>query len=202
VSPMDQERQSERSGAALGVNVLHARHAVMTVSGVLGAKDCDALIGFAEAIGFTAAPITTAFGPVMAPDIRDNTRVMIDDPARAAELWRILAPVVPVRIGDWTSVGLNERLRFYRYDRTQRFAWHRDGAFVRNGMERSQLTVLLYLNADFEGGATEIDVDEPINVKPERGSALLFVHHLRHQGAPITRGRKYVLRTDVMYRHD
>jgi hypothetical protein len=28
---------------------------------------------------------------------------------------------------------------------------------------------------------------------------LLFVHERKHEGAPVTSGRKYVLRTDVMY---
>jgi hypothetical protein len=32
--------------------------------------------------------------------------------------------------------------------------------------------------------------------------ALVFEHPVRHQGAPVTAGRKYVLRTDVMYRQN
>lgn len=39
-----------------------------------------------------------------------------------------------------------------------------------------------------------------IRVKPERGKALLFYRYLLHEGAPVAAGRKYVLRTDVMYR--
>jgi hypothetical protein len=34
----------------------------------------------------------------------------------------------------------------------------------------------------------------------ETGKALFFEHDVRHQGAPVERGRRYVLRTDVMYR--
>jgi hypothetical protein len=30
--------------------------------------------------------------------------------------------------------------------------------------------------------------------------ALVFVHRILHRGAPVTTGRKYVLRSDVMYR--
>ena len=37
-------------------------------------------------------------------------------------------------------------------------------------------------------------------IKPKTGLALFFIHHFRHKGQPVTRGRKYVLRTDVMYR--
>ena len=35
---------------------------------------------------------------------------------------------------------------------------------------------------------------------PERGKALVFYHRQLHEGMPVVRGRKYVLRTDVMYR--
>jgi len=37
---------------------------------------------------------------------------------------------------------------------------------------------------------------------PERGKALVFYHRQVHEGTPVVRGRKYVLRTDVMYRHE
>jgi hypothetical protein len=38
-----------------------------------------------------------------------------------------------------------------------------------------------------------------LEIKPERGMALVFVHRQLHEGAPVVQGRKYVLRTDVMY---
>ena len=36
-------------------------------------------------------------------------------------------------------------------------------------------------------------------VLPRTGSALIFTHPVLHEGCEVTRGRKYVLRTDVMY---
>jgi hypothetical protein len=38
-----------------------------------------------------------------------------------------------------------------------------------------------------------------IDVKPERGMALLFKHEVLPEGATVNAGRKYVLRTDVMF---
>jgi predicted 2-oxoglutarate/Fe(II)-dependent dioxygenase YbiX len=105
---------------------------------------------------------------------------------------------MPPTLAASAPVGLNERLRFYRYEPGQRFRWHRDGSYARDRDERSLLTVLLYLNDDFSGGATEFEAGP--RVTPEAGCALVFAHGLRHQGAPVIRGRKYVLRTDVMYR--
>ncbi len=37
-------------------------------------------------------------------------------------------------------------------------------------------------------------------VKPECGKALVFFHRQLHEGAAVIRGRKYVLRSDIMYR--
>ncbi|HEU4538934.1 MAG TPA: 2OG-Fe(II) oxygenase, partial [Polyangiaceae bacterium] len=126
-----------------------------------------------------------------------NTRVMVDDGARAAELWARVSRAVPARLRGWRAVGLNERFRFYRYEAGQCFRWHRDGAFERPSGERSRLTLMVYLNDDFEGGETEFEGG--LRVRPRRGAALVFVHPVRHQGAAVVRGRKYVLRSDVMF---
>jgi predicted 2-oxoglutarate/Fe(II)-dependent dioxygenase YbiX len=137
----------------------------------------------------------------MRPEVRNNTRVMLDDRQRAEALWDRVAPFAPARRGRFEAVGLNERFRFYRYEPGQYFRWHYDGAFHRSPAERSLITAMLYLNEGFEGGDTEFDLGEgPLSITPGRGLLLLFDHDLRHQGAPVRRGRKYVLRSDVMYR--
>jgi len=50
-----------------------------------------------------------------------------------------------------------------------------------------------------EGGATNF---KDISIKPETGMALIFKHELLHEGAKVTAGLKYVLRSDVMYRRN
>ena len=61
---------------------------------------------------------------------------------------------VPKSIGNWCASGVNERLRFYRYEIGQQFDWHYDGAFERPDGECGKLTFMIYLNDDFEGGQT------------------------------------------------
>lgn len=174
---------------------------ILTIKGLFSAGECDDLVRLAEGIGFDAAPVTTGRGFVLMPDVRNNTRVMLDDVPRAAALWTRMGRFASARRDGLQTVGLNERFRFYRYEPGQFFRWHRDGAFVRSEDERSLFTAMVYLNDTFEGGSTDFDLDdEPVRVRPERGMVLLFDHRLRHQGAPVVRGRKYVLRTDVMYR--
>ncbi len=181
---------------------------VLLVRDLLTPEECADFIRLTERIGYGAAPITTAGGPVMATDVRNNDRVMFDDPARAAGLWDRLKPFVPPLDG-CPAVGLNERLRFYRYDLAETFRPHTDGYFARN-RDRSKLTLLIYLSGGCEGGETVIyfqEGDSPampdgaeLRVAPEPGKALFFRHELLHEGAPVRGGRKYVLRSDVMYR--
>lgn len=101
---------------------------------------------------------------------------------------------------------MNERLRLYRYDVGQKFDWHLDGSFERPTGERSFFTFMVYLNDDFEGGTTSftnvqsrISTGDMLRVTPKTGMALLFHHPILHRGDPVVAGRKYVLRTDVMY---
>lgn len=177
----------------------HAAPMVWTLPGVLTPHECRDLVARIEAAGCVPAPITTRAGFVMRPDIRNNTRVVIDDQALADDLFARIAAEVPPVISGCEATCANERFRCYRYAKGQRFAPHYDGAFVRNAVERSRLTFMIYLNDDFEGGTTNfVDLDRCI--EPRTGTALLFQHRLLHEGSEVTSGVKYVLRSDVMYR--
>jgi hypothetical protein len=178
---------------------------VFVLDDFLSPGECDHFIARAEQAGFDEAPITTARGAVMRKDVRDNHRAMLDDPALAEQLFERARPLLPADLlnGRWRLVGFNERWRYYRYDPGEKFAPHYDGSFARSENEKSQLTFMIYLNEGFTGGQTNFyfQRDEPaLSVQPARGRALVFVHWKLHEGAPVLVGRKYVLRTDVMYR--
>jgi hypothetical protein len=174
---------------------------IFVIRGFLSPEECAQHIALSEARGYEDAPITTGRGFVMRKDVRDNARVMVDDPTLAAALWERAREFVPSEWFGWRAVGLNERFRYYRYNVNQRFAAHTDGYFERDNGERSHFTFMVYLNEGFEGGATNFYLSRlPLRVVPETGLALVFFHRQLHEGAPVERGRKYVLRTDVMYR--
>ena len=172
---------------------------VFTVRDVLSAGECGTLVERIEALGPSAAPITTSRGFVMRPDIRNNERVIFDDLELARTLFTRVAPAIPTQMCGMRAVGANERFRCYRYTRGQRFAPHYDGAFVRDECERSLLTLMVYLNEGFTGGTTAF-LDEGIAVTPRTGMALLFQHAQLHEGAEVHSGTKYALRSDVMFR--
>jgi len=176
-----------------------AQPLVFEVPEVLAAAACARQIARIEALGPEVAPVTTHRGPVMRPDIRNNLRVVVDDEVLARELFETIEHALPPVLCGMRPVGVNERFRCYRYDPSQRFAPHYDGAFVRDAREQSLLTFMVYLNEGFDGGRTDFHHYD-VSVVPRTGRALLFQHHLLHEGCVVTRGTKYVLRSDVMYR--
>ena len=98
--------------------------------------------------------------------------------------------------GSWPGAGLDART----------------GAFLMDahGDRRSRLTFLMYLNDDFDGGATTFYVPSAgaaglraYGVQPRIGTVLCFpqgnLASLVHEGSAVTRGFKCVIRTDVLY---
>lgn len=173
---------------------------IWTVNNFLSAEECAEWIEFAENLGFDKAPINVGFGAEKVIDnIRNNQRAMIDDTIRANYLWEKSKEFVPNKFNNHTAVGLNERLRFYRYEPSQKFSWHSDGSFSRPNGERSLLTFMIYLNEDFLGGETVFSSLEKTEIVPKTGLMLVFKHEIFHQGSVVRKGRKYVLRSDVMF---
>ncbi|MCW8132952.1 MAG: 2OG-Fe(II) oxygenase [Planctomycetota bacterium] len=183
--------------------------AIRYVPGALRPDECAALIGLGETAGFAPAPIEGAqelARGFRVSDGRDNARAAFEDAEIAERIWTRVAGQARELGAEAApgaeATGLNERLRLYRYDEGQRFPPHADGYYVRPG-ERSLLTLLLYLNEGYEGGetcfaATEFEAAQAF--VPRTGAALIFPHERWHEGRPVLKGRKYVLRTDVMFR--
>mmetsp|Transcript_39666 Transcript_39666/g.95834 ORF Transcript_39666/g.95834 Transcript_39666/m.95834 type:complete len:228 (-) Transcript_39666:51-734(-) len=93
----------------------------------------------------------------------------------------------------------------------QRYKYDTDAS----GDTRSFLTFLIYLNDGFEGGATRFYQSSSSSnessggmvaqgVQPKKGCILVFPQgntaSLLHEGSAVTKGTKYVVRTDVLYR--
>ncbi len=176
---------------------LHGEN-IFVIHDLLSPEECAGLIARSEALGYEAA----AVGGELLPQFRNNARAFLEDAALAADLWRRAVSFVPRERDGQVACGLHERFRFYRYEAAEQFGAHYDGS-VRRGVEESKLTFMVYLSDVTEGGATlfyrpgrVIDFE----VRPGCGKALIFEHLRLHEGAAVVQGRKYVLRTDVMYR--
>ncbi|MES2459440.1 MAG: 2OG-Fe(II) oxygenase [Armatimonadota bacterium] len=183
---------------------------IFTVADIFTDENCRELIAKGEALGFEAATVQLSSGPKMMTNVRNNDRVTFDDFDFADEIWQRIKGTIPAEIDGWEAVRLNERFRFYRYDPEQRFKRHKDGIVVLPSGEESRLSFLIYLNDGYEGGETIFSdhrfengetITDTIKVSPKTGMGLFFAHQRWHEGAPVVRGRKYLLRTDVIYKH-
>ena len=85
-----------------------------------------------------------------------------------------------------------------------------DGRYVQESGpckgDTSFMTVMIYLNTPARGGETNFlnsrDESQISQVKPRSGLALVFDHHLLHEGARLDVGVKYAIRTDIMFRKE
>lgn len=206
-----------------------------TLDNVFTPDECKTFIALTEATGYGQALVNVGGGrQQLMEDVRNNTRCMIDDPIVAQIIFERIAPFLPASYDSPNGhrsapvpcalTCLNERLRFLKYTRGQKFAPHNDGTYVRpytaeNPVpERSFVTVQLYLNdgggKDFEGGSTAFlnpsqrflredevsnDPADIVHCEPRVGRVLCFQHNLLHQGSEVTAGTKYCLRTDAMF---
>ena len=171
------------------------------LSNILSPERCKQLIEMSESVGYEAAPVTTKDGPVMMPDYRSNERVIHFSKELAEEIYNLLEDEFP-SIQWLKHTSLNEMFRFYKYQEGHFFNQHRDGAYVDSKGQSSKVTLLIYLNEGYEGGETAYvnDNRQWINVKPETGKIFMFHHKVLHRSNVLSKGTKYVIRTDVMYK--
>ncbi|CAJ1960076.1 unnamed protein product [Cylindrotheca closterium] len=194
---------------------IHADKSCFVINHVLSPNECTGTIARAENAGFRQALVNVGGGEMLMEDYRNSDRCIIDDHTFAKTVFERIKGMLPETIEGmdrctWKLKGLNERMRILRYGEGNFFAEHRDGAYGRNRNEQSFLTIMIYLNdgnKDFVGGATNFIASprgERIHriiseVVPRTGMVLVFDHRLMHEGARLFSGKKYAIRTDVMY---
>lgn len=97
-----------------------------------------------------------------------------------------------------TDVNQGESLTLLRYRPGQQFRLHSD--VLANTRNQRVATVLVYLNAGFEGGRTMFPAHQ-LEIEPQPGDAILFRNvdpqgvpdtTMRHSGEPVVRGTKWL----------
>ena len=186
---------------------------------LLSADECERLVELTETIGYLEDAAVS-----LPRSIRHNdSATWVADDRTMEILWQRAAPFIDGRddFAGKAAVGLNARLRFYRYGPGDFFGPHTDGSWpgsrivdgelLDNAFDDrwSQLTFLLFLTDDFEGGATRfhvnpLDHQDCIDLRTPRGGALCFPHgmhplHCVHASTPIESGSKYIIRSDVLF---
>ena len=155
---------------------------------------------------------------------RSSSRLIVVDDRLGRTLWRrlkfahkltkLVRNTRPLGFhvqGDWKLSGVNPAMRINKYDADDFFAAHKDAQYAPNGDERSLLSLLIYLNDDYQAGETKfyfpkvqpsielkgLSMKEEIHahqgldrgyecicVQPRKGHAVLFTHHLLHEAMP------------------
>ena len=189
---------------------------VFQLHNVLSPAECRQFRLITDTLGYhTDAPVS------LPHSVRHmaNLNWVVDDQICEAVFARC-QPQLTDHIGGAPSLGLNARFRFYRYQAGDYFKPHTDGSWPGSravdgclqadafGDRWSQLTFLLFLSDDFEGGHTRFYPDglegEAFPGRTPLGSALCFPHggHPQqsiHAGETVRRGIKYIIRTEILY---
>ncbi|MDB4956211.1 MAG: 2OG-Fe(II) oxygenase [Myxococcales bacterium] len=167
--------------------------------------ECASVLASVHDAEWLSGTVNRASGREIDENVRNNLIAIVRDPNVGATLWKRIEPHLPGAMSSgWDGprrtvrvIGLFEPLRIYRYEVGHHFGLHTDQSYSRAGA-RSLLTLLLYLDDDFDGGETDFP-DQGRTIAPRAGDALWFQHAVLHAGKRVSRGVKHVLRTDVLY---
>ncbi|KAL1504886.1 hypothetical protein AB1Y20_008656 [Prymnesium parvum] len=172
---------------------------------LLTPAECAAWIAWGEANGFSLEQHAQTRHSAH----RDNGRIALPSEQIAQAIFERLtsAGVVPSVAEGRRACACNPLIRLYKYVEGQRFGRHVDQSNHLADGSVTLFTVLLYLNGDFEGGETVFYESHwadhvAYRFAPKMGSVLVHAHGdrcLTHEGAAVSRGTKYLLRTDVAY---
>lgn len=185
------------------VKVVRPNSTLMVVDGALSLGDLDAITNAAEVLSFEDQDLGSGH-------LRRRQRADLESTNLATRLWLRIGPQLPPP-ADWFDdgppevgapggarswVGLNPRMRFYRYGLGAEFAAHVDEPWRPSEGRVTLLTVLVYLPCGgCEGGETVVGTE---TVQAVDGRVAIFDHRISHSGRPVERGAKLVLRTDVV----
>eukprot|EP00005_Dracoamoeba_jomungandri_P007958 CAMPEP_0174264826 /NCGR_PEP_ID=MMETSP0439-20130205/24139_1 /TAXON_ID=0 /ORGANISM="Stereomyxa ramosa, Strain Chinc5" /LENGTH=204 /DNA_ID=CAMNT_0015350945 /DNA_START=76 /DNA_END=687 /DNA_ORIENTATION=+ len=183
---------------------------------LLSREECEELIEETEKRGYndrTHPNYQNTYIDSKEMQNRTNTRHVWEmDKEFCSKISQKIYPFVPktIQLGErtWNVCDefncFNNMCRFYKYEAEQMFGMHKDNAYTRGNGERSNLSFLIYLNDDFEGGETTFfkwveSTQEfaDIPVSPVQGMALAF-HHAGKL-SPFHEGSKHTTPGKVKY---
>lgn len=215
---------------------------ILTIDNVLSKKVCIELIKKCEEKGWNNSSISGGgHGRTGKEDPRTNSFCILNDDNIAEMLFQqvknYLEPDLSF-LGDnvyfntitkgseWKPSFVYNKLRIYKYNEGDVFPEHIDYKVKRNikqnneeFVQQSFLSLLVYLNDDFEDGQTgywpnhngihcrflrdlekqQSKKDHQILISPKTGKCVIQDQNILHEGLPPKKGIKYLLRTDIIH---
>jgi len=196
---------------------------------VLSLDECQRMIDITESLGYLKDAAVSLPRSVRH---NDNATWVVDE-ATDTIIWDRCKHLVTDEKNIFAGkkpLGLNARFRFYRYNAGDFFKTHTDGSWpgsrVIDGQlvadaypdRWSQMTFLIFLSDDFEGGSTQFIVNKnvpelpvqsmeeakTVSIRTPAGGVLCFPHgthplHRLHSSEQISSGLKYIIRSDILF---
>ncbi len=164
-------------------------HSIWQTGELLTSEECEALIAKAESVGFKVARMQSRG--------RNNRETFVRCPqTMETVLNRLSQQISDDPTIDFEVLRLGPILECYRYQTGEFVAPHSDAPRELEPGLKSAYTLVIYLSDEIQGGDT-VFPNRGVRVCPQRGRAVLFEHSIRHEGATVTDGMKYIVRTDV-----
>lgn len=158
---------------------------IIVVPNFLNEKNCHELLDLLNKNSFNKAH--------QYENGRCNKEMFVEDP-RIKSI--ILEKLVQFRLYGFKKVlDYHEPFEFYKYEIGEFISPHEDSSMFFESGKESNFTALIYLNDNFEGGATFFKYLN-LKITPESGKLLLFKHHLVHESQTIKFGTKYIYRSN------
>ena len=108
---------------------------------------------------------------------------------------------------EYELAHLNRDVKMLKYKTGDHFKGvHCDDTYTEtvNGvLYKSLLTLMIYLNEDYAGGRTTLctfNKHNELEIKPRTGKLVAISQTIAHYAKVVTKGEKYLLRADVLYK--
>jgi uncharacterized protein len=183
--------EDQQKSTALGTAKTEAvQSELIIIPAALDEEDCRACRHIAESQTWIPSSIEGTGSP---------TRFFSKAQLKDGTLFAKISSYLPKFVDGRPLKGLaGTRAIYIRYATGDFFPLHVDSPYIDATGAESAFTLMIYLNDDFEGSETYFpDIDRL--TQPRMGTAVLFPHHLRHEGKPLKSGIKLVLHTFVLY---
>jgi hypothetical protein len=218
---------------------------IFTLDGVISTAKCNSIIDRANSKGWNnSSPSGGGHGRTGKEDPRTNKFFVFHDTEISDSLFDNVKSSLPSDLSflgqnvyfnsvtkgaEWTPKFVYDKMRVYKYDVGDSFPEHIDykvkRTVFRDGREyiqQSFLTILVYLNEDFEGGETGYWPDHngihcrfrraeekqgnkknhQVVITPKTGLMVVQDQNILHEGLPPIKGTKYILRTDIIHERE
>eukprot|EP00005_Dracoamoeba_jomungandri_P000434 CAMPEP_0174251454 /NCGR_PEP_ID=MMETSP0439-20130205/1276_1 /TAXON_ID=0 /ORGANISM="Stereomyxa ramosa, Strain Chinc5" /LENGTH=765 /DNA_ID=CAMNT_0015331777 /DNA_START=130 /DNA_END=2427 /DNA_ORIENTATION=+ len=186
---------------------------VFILDNFLSPEECQHYISESERVGYNVVK------KEFIPDYRNNERLTVNSHELATVFWdrasemfeqEDLQGVRPYGFdtaGVWKPNGVDKWFKFSKYPDGSYYRSHMDAIFVLNSEERTIYTLNVFLNDDFEGGNSlffdrhnETNKNPAFQIEPKAGRAVIFNHDTRHAEELVTKGTKYVMSTEIVFK--